>query len=175
MILHSPAWRQCRAMLGYSYFGRRQMDIAELHARLDPLTIISPSGCWEWQGRVDKDGYGQIAHEGRTMAIHRLSLEAATGKRPDVTMHRCDNRRCWNPEHLANGTHHSNRADCVSKGRHARAESHFRAKLTWRDVMAIRSLSSNGQDPGDLAQRFGVTPRNIRYIITARTWRTENV
>lgn len=149
------------------------MTRAELHARLDPHTLVTPDGCWLWTGRQDKDGYGRITlHGRRTVTVHRLAYEATTGQRPPVVMHRCDRRPCWNPAHLAAGDHRANRADCVAKRRHARGEAHGSARLTWPAVAAIRTAAATAAaTTAELAARFGVSRRSIRYVVTHHTWR----
>lgn len=148
------------------------MTPAELQARLAAHTIVTPDGCWLWTGRCDRDGYGTITHAGHTVAVHRLAFAAFTGQQPPVVMHRCDHRPCWNPAHLADGDHRANRADCVAKGRHARAERHGHAKLTWPAVDAIRTAAATHDATStQLAARFGVCARNIRLIVTHATWR----
>lgn len=79
-------------------------------ARVDNFT-----GCWLYQGSTNNDGYGQVWAKanhnlhltGRSaqsaFLIHIVSFVAQHGR--DVTpgrhvSHRCDNRRCFNPEHL---------------------------------------------------------------------------
>ena len=63
---------------------------------------IVPTGCWEWQGAIDKrDGYGYFTLRKLEYA-HRSSYklfkgEIETGKQID---HLCRNRPCVNPDHL---------------------------------------------------------------------------
>jgi hypothetical protein len=62
-------------------------------------------GCWEWQGFVDKAGYGRIRIGGREAPVgyaHRVSYEMHVGPIPEGLHidHLCRNRRCCNPWHL---------------------------------------------------------------------------
>lgn len=61
------------------------------------------NGCWEWQGALDKDGYGWFRLWGKNQRAHRASYkllrnQALSG---DLQLdHICRNRRCVNPSHL---------------------------------------------------------------------------
>ncbi len=70
--------------------------------------ISRVNGCWEWQGRITCQGYGQIGvgsrvdGSRRTRQAHTVSYETFVGKVPKglVLDHTCRNRRCINPDHL---------------------------------------------------------------------------
>lgn len=87
---------------------------------------VSATGCWEWQGSLNRQGYGQVMittefRKARPFGVHRLSYEQYRGPIPAgmVVMHKCDNRKCLNPDHLTIGTQADNLADCRAKGRWA--------------------------------------------------------
>lgn len=75
--------------------------------------------CWEWNGILTRDGYGAIRAHGRMRLAHRLAYTVWSGPIPDdlCVLHKCDNRRCINPDHLFLGTRLDNTADMLSKGR----------------------------------------------------------
>lgn len=77
------------------------------------------SGCWIWTGSLDsKQGYGMLGPSYEIRAAHRLSWTIYKGPIPDglCVLHRCDIKRCVNPEHLFLGTDLENRDDAMSKG-----------------------------------------------------------
>jgi len=70
-------------------------------------------GCWEFSGSVNTDGYGQIFAKknsnllarGRAsqtaFLLHIVSFLARNGRSPSQhCSHLCDNRKCFNPDHL---------------------------------------------------------------------------
>lgn len=60
------------------------------------------NGCLVWTGFLDRDGYGQLAVDGRNTRVHRWSYEYHVGPIPEglVIDHLCRNRACANPYHL---------------------------------------------------------------------------
>lgn len=98
--------------------GSRKSPIWDSVARRD-------DGCWVWLGAKDRDGYGRVMVDGRTMGAHRIAYEESHGPVPDglVVMHSCDNPSCVNPDHLRVGTQAENIQDRDAKGRTYRKDS----------------------------------------------------
>ena len=80
---------------------------------------VAENGCWNWTGKQNEHGYGVITVEGRYTRAHRAMYFMINPKADTdlVVMHRCDNPRCINPEHLALGTQKENMMDMHAKGR----------------------------------------------------------
>ena len=129
-----------------------------------------PTGCWEWTAST-VNGYGKVGGSAGQSRAHRTSWKMANGPIPEgaLVLHRCDNRRCVNPDHLFLGTHADNMADASRKGRIARGTA-VRSKLRERDVLSIRARWSQGETQVALAAEFGVNQGTISNTVTGRSW-----
>ena len=154
-------------------------NLIHLHARLMVNTSLSLTGCWEWQGTT-RNGYGRMTIGSRTdgtrktVSTHRLAYELHFGEIPDgmEVCHKCDNRLCVNPYHLFLGTHQDNMDDREQKGRNnpPRGEKHSKAKLTEKDVLAIREKRMQGKSFGKLAEEYAVNKKTIINAVTGKSW-----
>jgi hypothetical protein len=130
------------------------------------------SGCHEWTGHVMKNGYGQLHYKGKTVYSHIMAykLEHGHDSVGDLfVLHKCDNRKCVNPEHLFLGTFYDNMDDMVAKVRQAAGEKNFHAKLTGDQVIQIRKNTDDSHT--ELGIMFGVSRITIHDIKTRRSWR----
>lgn len=97
------------------------MAIQELPTRFWKKVQVNPGSCWEWTGCLNSCGYGRTFLGGKHVYAHRLMFEAHNGPLGEglQALHRCDNPKCVNPDHLFAGTRSDNMRDMVAKGRHA--------------------------------------------------------
>jgi hypothetical protein len=129
----------------------------------------SPSGCWDWTAARDRCGYGRLKVDGGIKSAHRLSWVLANGPIPDGlhVCHTCDNPGCVNPVHLFVTDHRGNMADMAAKGRSPRGVASRSAKLTRRDILAIRA---DDRLQRIIAEKYGVQPQTISSVKRRLTW-----
>lgn len=136
-----------------SHFGRR------LYRRTYKGHILTPSLV---AGRRWIVALSRPPARPHSYSVHLLVLLAFVGPRPagcygcrldgDVNNNRLTNLT-WRPE------------KSMPKG-----ERHHAAKLTEQQVQSIRRQWALGEQPKELAQRFGVTPATIYWIASGKTW-----
>jgi len=75
--------------------------------------------CLEWQGALLHNGYGEIRVDGIKTKSHRYAYQRAFGLIPEgrLVLHKCDNPRCVNIDHLYLGDQKDNARDRDSRGR----------------------------------------------------------
>lgn len=132
-------------------------------------TVLRESGCMEWLGAKDKDGYGVSRFHGKSIRAHRHAYILVEGEIPTGkhVCHRCDNPGCCNPEHLFLGTHDDNMRDKVQKGRCCRGQGVSNSKLTPEKVFAIRSATGTSKS---VAAQFGISMSAVDHVRHRRRW-----
>lgn len=90
------------------------------------VDVRGPDECWPWLGTKTAAGYGNIMVCGKRIYATHIALMLDGRPRVDAlqALHSCDNPPCQNPAHLRWGTNADNRADSISRGRHARGATH---------------------------------------------------
>ena len=152
--------------------------------------------CWNWTGTLNAYGYGVMTIAKRLVFAHRLSWELAHGPVPEgrSVLHRCDNRRCVNPDHLFVGTRAENAADRVAKGRTAsgdrngartrpdrnpaklyperlrRGEANPASRLTEAVVREIRARHAAGETKAEIGRALGLPRGHVGRIVDRRSW-----
>lgn len=148
--------------------------------------INKDNGCWEWTKSLGSHGYAHTANKGKNLRGHRVSYKLYIGKIPKgkLVLHKCDNRKCVNPEHLFLGTQKDNMLDMSKKNRHpiaqkgkkvkgfenGKLENHHSAKLNLIKVDEIRILLKANVSMAEIARRYSVSPKTIFNIKNNRIW-----
>lgn len=169
----------------------------EIRNRIASMSNVDPvTGCWNWSGGTNKQGYGLMSVGNRTASAHRTSYRVFVGKIKPAdgyhgmcVCHSCDNPPCVNPAHMFLATQTNNMRDCAKKGRSpraladrngtrtrpdriARGERSARSRTTSDAVLDIREKYRMGvANMPELASRHGLSKSTVFDIIKRRTWR----
>lgn len=137
--------------------------------------------CWEWQGALGNNGYGNKMWNGQYRKAHQIAWMYPDYVIPDgmIICHSCDNRKCCNPKHLFLGTYQDNTDDMIAKGRQAigdkvsnKGEKAGMHKLTNEQVIYIRERYAKGDiSQKDLAKEMGMSKSMIGYIVNRNAWK----
>ena len=133
---------------------------------LSRSVYVSKTGCMEWTGTINKNGYGYASIFRKVASVPRHVYLLFFGEIPNgmFVCHKCDNRKCINPGHLFLGSPQENVNDCVSKGRHARGfmlpNTIFNRSLTDKAIGMIES----GMTYKEIAKVFNVHNGTINTI-----------
>ena len=165
------------------------------------LALISKdktTGCWIFQGTIDKDGYGQISNNCKTVQVHRAMYQSKNGNIPAglIAGHTCDDkypkdckeyRKCCNPDHITPMTLKENVNRAVQLGRYVvssgafkkgdkSGENNNKCKLSSAKVLEIRQHFLKGVPYGGLktlAEEYDVSYITIQAIVGRKNYRQE--
>jgi hypothetical protein len=129
-------------------------------------------GCWEYQGRRDRQGYGRLCRKiTGAFRAHRYAWTLVNGPIPEgaVIRHSCDNPPCVRPDHLLIGTQADNIADRQARGRHNPGrlfgEAHPMHKLTAAQITEMVAMRKRRIPARIIAKEYGVIPDTV-YRVT---------
>lgn len=137
------------------------------------------TGCWNWVKSMYAHGYGRIPIKidgaWKHRPAHRIGYQLLVGKIPKGLQanHKCDNRKCVNPDHIFIGTQKENMDDMKAKGRHMYGEGHVHSLLTENAVRYVRrNYVPRHKEYGfsSMGRRFGVDAETVRDAYTRKTW-----
>ena len=136
--------------------------------RFDEKWEEDENGCWIWIAGMKHQGYGSFWYSGEELSAHRASYWIHNDQHPgdECVLHKCDVKKCVNPDHLYLGNRSDNMQDALDAGM-MQGENASRAKLTDDEVEEIRELYDEGEMTNKaIAERFDVTQSHISKIGT---------
>lgn len=148
--------------------GKRLYGVDPIERFNQKYIVDENTGCWNWIGYIEPNGYGHASFKDKTIRAHRLSYILFKGNLDEnlVICHSCNNRSCVNPDHLREDTRKSNSIDMVN------SKNQRQQKLTVQQVIEIKKRLTNWY-PGlntQLAKEFNVNNRTISQIKTGKRW-----
>ena len=124
--------------------------------------------CWEWQASCDRGGYGQFGYEGKMAKAHRMAmflsgkLAELKGNKTNLVLHRCNNKRCVNPNHLYVGTDLDNMRDALKAGV---LNTKRRSRHSPEIRQAALDLDLAGKGVSAIARELGVSISFVASLI----------
>jgi hypothetical protein len=154
------------------------------------VNITQDGQCWNWNASINRSGYGQFWLDDKMRLAHRIAFAIYNNDLSIIyntknyhkcnntfkcILHKCDNKKCCNPNHLFIGTNADNIKDKINKNRqqHMRGSSNGYSKLKENDILEIRKNYIPRKNGGMifLAKKYNVSTTNICDIIKRKTWK----
>lgn len=144
------------------------------------LKIIFPKDtineCWEYNGFLDKDGYGKFWWNNHQIGAHRFSFiihNQNININGLIVCHKCDNPSCVNPNHLFVGTTKDNLNDRDIKNRNVKGEDINTSVVTIKKVEELIQLILNNQinNVKCAATFLGIKTQMMLKIINGHAWK----
>ena len=142
---------------------------------------ITNQGCWNCTSHYIKPniGYPLVVYNGKRITMSRYMYLIHKGDIPEglEIRHKCDNRKCINPDHLEVGTHSDNMQDMLKRNgrQHLAGSKNPHAKLNENKVIGILNLYESGKRQIDIARVYNVDRKTINDIVHKKTWKHINL
>jgi len=150
------------------------------------VNIMGDNDCWEWTACVSNStGYGAFKSHGKKTDAHRFVYEMLNGEINNSKLfvcHKCNNKKCVNPNHLYLGSPKDNVYDMIRNGnafgnkkpRTRYGSETNSAKLTEELVIELRKeyrfYRENNKKLRPLYEKYGVTKGTFLDAATYKTW-----
>lgn len=120
------------------------------------IKIKDVNECWDWLSSLDTSGYGQLTISYQNQRAHRIAWEITHGEIPKdkMVLHKCNNKKCCNPNHLYIGDHANNMTDLASTHRQGISTG---GKLYSGEIYLIRKLKILKRDGTNKSYKFSAS------------------
>jgi hypothetical protein len=149
--------------------------------RLEELKATPQQTCEIWPYAKATAGYGMVVMpDGKRETVHRIAFHFANGHWPEpLARHICtpkEQRACFNPAHLAEGSETDNKQDMKERGMAHGGSlpgvNHPSVILTEEQVREIRAAYIPRKVTFEaLGARYGVSSYTIFDIVKRRSWK----
>lgn len=136
-----------------------------------PYIVNAATGCWEWQGHIDANGYGRASvGPSRSKQAHIVYYERYVGSIPKglEVDHICRCRRCVNPAHL----------EAVTRTENIRRQP--QTKLSPEEVEKIKAAfvgspfgGRRGGNIREVVTRFNISRSQIYRVVKGESWKNK--
>lgn len=145
---------------------------ADTVERFHASYVVDPqTGCWIGKGKPGTEGYSRFRVGSREWLAHRFAYTLRHGPIPEGlnVLHGCDNRRCYNWDHLRVGTQRDNAQDAKERDRLRIGPGSNPRKLTGRDAVAIQGMRwFEKLTLPQLAEAFNVSVWTIKAVLSGK-------
>lgn len=139
---------------------------------------INTNGCWQWLGPLNRYGYGRyvMTKNGVSFSttVHRVSYFLFKGYLSPLrlVLHKCNNKRCINPDHLYAGTHFDNSQDMKKHGLHKkrvpRGDGHPCCLIKDKTIKKLREDFESGIGTSELSRKYSISKMYVWALVTYR-------
>ncbi len=143
---------------------RCNLRVASLGFTVDPVT-----GCWNWTGCLNANGYAVRAVKDGSRLVHRRHYEEKYGRVPRGMHldHVCRNHRCVNPDHLEVVTP----AENSRRGVMAHLTAHRAMALRFEVCQKVTGGMSVRAACDEASARYGISIHTADSVVRGRTWK----
>lgn len=131
--------------------------------------------CWNWIGGLSTLGYSRFVFNGKIWVGSRLIWTWTFGEIPEKMKicHKCDNRKCVNPDHLFLGTQKDNIQDMLNKGRWLFRRGNLKKPgMTVDQVEKIRKDIDQGMSRSDICEKYFIKSKaTVSNIKNRKSWK----
>lgn len=109
------------------------------------VDIRGPEECWNWRGGLHARGYGHFNSFPRQHRANRIAWILTNGEIPEgkMCLHKCNNKKCVNPNHLYLGNYFDNARDKYADPTNVDKHGGSVPKLYDEEVWLIKKLLGN--------------------------------